>query len=744
MSDVFISHSSKDKEIADKVVKFLEDKGLTCWIAPRDIVPGSDWAASISTAITASKVFLIIYSVNSAASEQVAREVSLAESKQNVFVVPYKIDDTGLSGTFEYFLTGAHWISSNYSKKDYKLEELYTIVSGITGKNVQNITNNTYIDHLHIHNTDDLPGDIQKGVQEMSGQAKSPAPQNNAGSSKKKVRLIVIIAAVLIVGTGIAIAANSHKKSGDNPSSSSEAVSSAKLNDFKIIFCGWECTGTYEGEVNADNVPDGKGKYVGSYTNSSGYVHNVTIEGDFKSGSVTGNFDTVMEYAAEEDTKTWTQNGEFAQGLLNGKGKAESIYRSGDLKSSVQEGEFQNSVLVKGTLTKSFVDDTKVCAEGEWDEKGSFISGTITKYDKDGNVVETETADGSDSSSDAASSSVKLTDYKINFCGWDCTGTYEGEVNADNVPDGKGKYVGSYTNSSGYVHNVTIEGDFKSGSVTGNFDTVMEYAAEEDIKTWNQNGEFAQGKLNGKGKTEFIYRSGNISSSVQEGEFIDSVLRKGTITTIYVDGTKSVAEGEWDEKGSNISGTLTNYDKNGKVIEDNTSNTNNSSSDTSSLTLFTFASFLNASYDDVVAVMGEKYTYSDISNEYVVYMLSYQLKNLNFMGLDTIGCVTFHFDENNMVNGVVIGVGQNTSGSNTITSDKVFKQYADTAYSAIKSRYGDSTTAQSKADSDYIYEQWDNVNDSDYPNLGEILVYASSQTMGEDFYSVMITFAPKD
>ena len=565
MSDVFISHSSKDKEIADKVVKFLEDKGLTCWIAPRDIVPGSDWAASISTAITASKVFLIIYSVNSAASEQVAREVSLAESKQNVFVVPYKIDDTGLSGTFEYFLTGAHWISANYSKKDYKLEELYTIVSGITGKNVQNITNNTYIDHLHIHNTDDLPGDIQKGVQEMSGQAKSPALQNNTGSSKKKVRLIAIIAAVLIVGTGIAIAANSHKKSGDNPSSSSGAVSSAKLND-----------------------------------------------------------------------------------------------------------------------------------------------------------------------------------CKINFCGWDCTGTYEGEVNADNVPDGKGKYVGSYTNSSGYVHNVTIEGDFKSGSVTGNFDTVMEYAAEEDIKTWNQNGEFAQGKLNGKGKTEFIYRSGNISSSVQEGEFIDSVLRKGTITTIYVDGTKSVAEGEWDEKGSNISGTVTNYDKNGKVIEDNTSNTNNSSSDTSSLTLFTFASFLNASYDDVVAVMGENYTYSDISNEYVVYMLSYPLKNLNFMGLDTIGCVTFHFDENNMVNGVVIGVGQNTSGSNTITSDKVFKQYADTAYSAIKSRYGDSTTAQSKADSDYIYEQWNNVNDSDYPNLGEILVYASSQTMGEDFYSVMITFAPKD
>ena len=71
MSDVFLSQSSKDKPIADKVCQFLEEKGLSCWIAPRNIVPGSDWAASISTAITASKVFLLIYSENAASSSQV-------------------------------------------------------------------------------------------------------------------------------------------------------------------------------------------------------------------------------------------------------------------------------------------------------------------------------------------------------------------------------------------------------------------------------------------------------------------------------------------------------------------------------------------------------------------------------------------------------------------------------------------------------------------------------------------------
>ena len=133
MADVFISHSSKDKEIAEKVLNFFEGRGLNCWIAPRDIVPGTEWAAAINAAITASKVFLIIYTVNSAESSQVSREISLAETKPGVFVVPYKTDDTPLVGSFEYYLVGSHFISADYSKNDYKLEELYTQVADIVG-----------------------------------------------------------------------------------------------------------------------------------------------------------------------------------------------------------------------------------------------------------------------------------------------------------------------------------------------------------------------------------------------------------------------------------------------------------------------------------------------------------------------------------------------------------------------------------------------------------------------------------
>jgi phage FluMu protein Com len=45
--DVFLSYSSKDKPTADAACAVLEARGLRCWIAPRDIIPGKEWGAAI-------------------------------------------------------------------------------------------------------------------------------------------------------------------------------------------------------------------------------------------------------------------------------------------------------------------------------------------------------------------------------------------------------------------------------------------------------------------------------------------------------------------------------------------------------------------------------------------------------------------------------------------------------------------------------------------------------------------------
>ena len=43
MHEVFISYSSKDKTVADAACSVLENKGIRCWVAPRDIVAGVEW-----------------------------------------------------------------------------------------------------------------------------------------------------------------------------------------------------------------------------------------------------------------------------------------------------------------------------------------------------------------------------------------------------------------------------------------------------------------------------------------------------------------------------------------------------------------------------------------------------------------------------------------------------------------------------------------------------------------------------
>jgi hypothetical protein len=59
--DVFISHSHSDKALADAACARLEERGIRCWITPRDIPPGGDWAAAITEAIASARVFVLFF-----------------------------------------------------------------------------------------------------------------------------------------------------------------------------------------------------------------------------------------------------------------------------------------------------------------------------------------------------------------------------------------------------------------------------------------------------------------------------------------------------------------------------------------------------------------------------------------------------------------------------------------------------------------------------------------------------------
>ncbi len=79
---LFISHSSKDVELAVEFASYLEELGITCWIAPRDIPPGSDWTQAIMQAIDDAEAILILATDSSFSSGQVRRETEKAADRR--------------------------------------------------------------------------------------------------------------------------------------------------------------------------------------------------------------------------------------------------------------------------------------------------------------------------------------------------------------------------------------------------------------------------------------------------------------------------------------------------------------------------------------------------------------------------------------------------------------------------------------------------------------------------------------
>jgi hypothetical protein len=70
----FISYASQDSPVADTVCHALEDAGIACWIAPRDVAPGASYASEIVRGIDTSSVMVLLLSSLAASSPHVLRE----------------------------------------------------------------------------------------------------------------------------------------------------------------------------------------------------------------------------------------------------------------------------------------------------------------------------------------------------------------------------------------------------------------------------------------------------------------------------------------------------------------------------------------------------------------------------------------------------------------------------------------------------------------------------------------------
>lgn len=123
---IFISHSSKDAEMAQSLCDYMESKKNNCFLAPRDIQAGCEYAGEIAEGIDSSDVVLLILSNASNESPHVLREVERAVTRC-IPILVYKIEEVVLTKSMEYFLMTHQWMNAEKNCYDDILKGIETL-----------------------------------------------------------------------------------------------------------------------------------------------------------------------------------------------------------------------------------------------------------------------------------------------------------------------------------------------------------------------------------------------------------------------------------------------------------------------------------------------------------------------------------------------------------------------------------------------------------------------------------------
>src|ERR1700719_3150061 len=130
---VFVSHSHQDAPAAELIVQALEKRGVTCWMAPRDVPPGGSYAEAILNAIESASCFVLIYSEHSNVSSHVLREVERA-LKFDLNIVPVRFDDSAPSKSLDYLLATVHWLAIAPEARDRSIVKAAEQIAGWVAK----------------------------------------------------------------------------------------------------------------------------------------------------------------------------------------------------------------------------------------------------------------------------------------------------------------------------------------------------------------------------------------------------------------------------------------------------------------------------------------------------------------------------------------------------------------------------------------------------------------------------------
>lgn len=116
--------------MADTICAFLEARGVQCWVAPRDILPGEEWGDSILRGIQACRIMVLIFSKSANDSGPVRSEVDRAVNARKV-LIPFRIENVAPTGAMEFHIGRRHWLDAYTPPLERHLELLARAVRDV-------------------------------------------------------------------------------------------------------------------------------------------------------------------------------------------------------------------------------------------------------------------------------------------------------------------------------------------------------------------------------------------------------------------------------------------------------------------------------------------------------------------------------------------------------------------------------------------------------------------------------------
>jgi len=118
---VFISYAGKDEKLAKSICEYLEQGGIRCWFAQRNVIGGKKYGAEIARGIRECQALVLVFTENANMAEGVARELEMAYNKR-MTVIPYRLEKGLLPGEdIEYFLAGFQCVEASDEDGQYNL-----------------------------------------------------------------------------------------------------------------------------------------------------------------------------------------------------------------------------------------------------------------------------------------------------------------------------------------------------------------------------------------------------------------------------------------------------------------------------------------------------------------------------------------------------------------------------------------------------------------------------------------------